>query len=117
MTDRERPSPSAGLPGRVSESLEALWTHYAGAPPGDVQTAIRGNVIICTLSGGVVEFSEGMVAPPTVGPGSTGDPAGSDYRTDVIAAVVDLTHQPVRSLVSSHDGETDVATEVFTLAA
>jgi len=38
-----------------------------------------------------------------------------DYKRDAVAAVVNLTRQRVSSFVSSHDRDTDVATEVFTL--
>ena len=37
------------------------------------------------------------------------------YKREAVAAVVGLTRQRVASFVSSHDRDTDVATEVFTL--
>jgi hypothetical protein len=37
------------------------------------------------------------------------------YKRDAVAAVVRLTRQRVVAFVSSHDRDTDVATEVFTL--
>ena len=38
------------------------------------------------------------------------------YRREAVAAVTLLTRQRVLSFTSSHDRETDVATEIFTLA-
>lgn len=114
MTDTTTIRPISGLPARISQSLEVLWTRHSGQHPGLVETAIRGNVVICKLSGGVVAFSEGMVAPPAR---SAAVPADATYTTDAVAAVGRLTRQRVSSLVSSHDREADVATEVFTLEA
>src|SRR6476620_5733345 len=57
MTDQRMPPPPAGLPARVSESLEAVWTRYSGKAPGNVETDICRNVVTCTLRGGVIEFS------------------------------------------------------------
>ena len=37
------------------------------------------------------------------------------YKREAVAAVVRLTRQRVVSFVSSHDRDTDVATEIFTL--
>jgi hypothetical protein len=37
------------------------------------------------------------------------------YKQEAVAAVVRVTRQRVVSFVSSHDRDTDVATEVFTL--
>ena len=37
------------------------------------------------------------------------------YKREAVAAVVGLTRQRVASFVSSHDRDTDVATEMFTL--
>ncbi len=57
-----------------------------------------------------------MIAPQT---GDTvrgvGKLTPAAYKREAIAAVARLTRQRVASLVSSHDRDTDVATEVFTL--
>jgi hypothetical protein len=37
------------------------------------------------------------------------------YKSEAVATIVRLTRQRVRMFVSSHDGDTDVATETFTL--
>jgi hypothetical protein len=88
-----------GLPAELSRSLVTLWTHYAGKPPTNARTEIRGNVVTCVLMNAVADFT----------------PAA--YKRAAVAAVARLTRQRVASFVSSHDRDTDVATEVFTLEA
>jgi uncharacterized protein YbcI len=104
------------LSGEVTKSLTSLWTRYAGQRPTNGQTEIRGNVVTCVLADAVGDFNESMIAPQT---GDTVGGAGkltlANYKREAVAAVCDLTRQRVTSLVSSHDPDTDVATEVFTL--
>jgi hypothetical protein len=57
-----------------------------------------------------------MIAPQTHEPGGGVKKLSlASYKKDAVAAVVRLTRQRVMSFVSSHDRDTDVATEVFTL--
>ena len=54
------------FPGMVAElttSLTSLWTRYAGTPPTNARTEIRGNVVTCVLTDGVGAFNERMIAP------------------------------------------------------
>jgi uncharacterized protein YbcI len=105
-----------GLPDEITNALVSLWTRYAGKPPSSVRTEIRGNIVTCVLIDAVGDYSRSLIAPQTrdtVRDDADHPPAG--YRQDAIAAVVRLTRQRVASFVSSHDRETDVATEVFTL--
>jgi len=100
----------------LSESLASLWTRYAGRRPTSIRTEIRGNVVTCVLVDAVGDFNRSMVAPQshdTVR--GVGKLTRATYKREAIAAVVRLTRQRVASLVSSHDRDTDVATEVFTL--
>jgi uncharacterized protein YbcI len=100
----------------LSESLALLWTRYAGRRPTSIRTEIRGNVVTCVLIDAVGDFNRSMIAPQahdTVR--GVGKLTPAAYRREAIAAVVRLTRQRVASLVSSHDRDTDVATEVFTL--
>jgi uncharacterized protein YbcI len=100
----------------LSESLALLWTRYAGKRPTSARTDIRGNVVTCVLVDAVGDFNRSMVAPQTHDTvGGVGKLTPASYKREAIAAVVRLTRQRVRSFVSSHDRETDVATEVFTL--
>jgi uncharacterized protein YbcI len=104
------------LSAELTKSLTSLWTRYAGRAPTNGRTEIRGNVVTCVLADAVGDFNESMIAP------RTGDTArgvvnltSAAYKRDAVAAVVRVTRQRVASFVSSHDRDTDVATEVFTL--
>jgi hypothetical protein len=105
-----------GLPAEVTGALVSLWTQYAGKPPSRARTEIRGNVVTCVLADAVGDYNRSIITP------QTGDTAGgvgkltpAGYKRDAVAAVVRLTRQRVTSFISSHDRDTDVATEVFTL--
>jgi hypothetical protein len=92
------------------------WTRYAGKPPTDARTEIRGNVVTCVLPDAVGDFNRSMIAPQTRDTvRGVGRLTPAAYKREAVAAVVRLTRQRVASFVSSHDRETDVATEVFTL--
>jgi uncharacterized protein YbcI len=100
----------------LSESLASLWTRYAGKRPTSARTDIRGNVVTCVLVDAVADFNRSMIAPQahdTVR--GVGKLTPVTYKREAVAAVVRLTRQHVASFVSSHDRDTDVATEVFTL--
>jgi uncharacterized protein YbcI len=100
----------------LSESLASLWTRYSGKRPTSARTDIRGNVVTCVLVDAVGDFNRNMIAPQahdTVR--GTGKLTPATYKREATAAVVRLTRQRVASFVSSHDRDTDVATEVFTL--
>jgi hypothetical protein len=105
-----------GLAAEVTRSLVSLWTQYAGKPPSKARTEIRGNVVTCVLVDAVGNYNRRAIAPQT---GDTvrgvGKLTPAAYKREAIAAVARLTRQRVASLVSSHDRDTDVATEVFTL--
>jgi len=71
-----------------------------------------------------VPFSGILRFPSTlrIASGRSGDAVGASgelnpagYKRDAVAAVVRLTRQRVTSFLSSHDQDTDVATEIFTL--
>jgi uncharacterized protein YbcI len=104
------------LTAELTKSLTSLWTRYAGKRPTGGRTEIHGNVVTYVLADSVGDFNRNMIAPQTHdtvrGVGKL-TPAG--YKRDAVAAVVGVTRQRVASFVSSHDRDTDVATEVFTL--
>jgi uncharacterized protein YbcI len=100
----------------VSESLGSLWARYAGKRPTSARTEIRGNVVTCVLVDAVASFNRSMIAPQahdTVR--GVGKLTPATYRREAVEAVVRLTRQRVASFMSSHDRDTDVATEIFTL--
>jgi hypothetical protein len=104
------------LSGELTESLTSIWTRYAGKRPSNGRTEVHGNVVTCRLIDAVSDFDKSMNAPQTgdgVGGAEKLTPAG--YKRDAVAAIARLTRQRVESFVSSHDRDTDVATEVFTL--
>ncbi len=108
MTDSTRALQSEGLPAEITRSLVWLWTKYAGQPPTGAKTEIRGNVVTCVLVNGVGDFNRSIVR-------GEGGLTSADYKSDAVAAVGKATRQRVEAFLSSHDGDTDVATEVFTL--
>jgi hypothetical protein len=105
-----------GLPAELTKSLVSLWTRYAGRPPTNARTEIRGNVVTCVLIEAVGDYNRSMVARQTRDTvQGVGKLTPAAYKREAVAAVVRLTRQRVASFVSSHDRDTDVATEVFTL--
>ena len=104
------------LSAELTDSLASLWTQYAGKRPSNARTEIRGNVVTCALADAVGDFNKSMVAART---GDTvrgvGKLTPAAYKRDAVAAVVRVTRQRVASFLSSHDRDTDVATEIFTL--
>ena len=116
MTDPRRRQGPSTLPNRISAKLGTLWVQYANDWPSDVRTEISGNVVTCRLIDAVGAFNRSMIAPQTHDTlRGDGKLSKADYKRDAVAAVVRLTRQRVTSFVSSHDRDTDVATEVFTL--
>jgi len=105
-----------GLPAELTSALVSLWTEYAGKPPTNARTEIRGNVVTCVLVGAVGNYNRSVLTPQTRDTvRGVGKLTPAAYKREAVAAVVRLTRQRVASFVSRHDRETDVATEVFTL--
>ena len=105
-----------GLAAELTTALVALWTRYAGKAPSHARAEIRGNVVTCVLVEAVGDYNR------RTGARQTQDTSGGDvkltlesYKRDAVAVVTRLTRQRVARFVSSHDQDTDVATEVFTL--
>ena len=105
-----------GLPAGLTAALVSLWTQYAGKAPSRASTEIRGNVVTCVLVDAVGDYDRSMIARQTEDTvRGVGKLTPAAYKRDAVAVVVRLTRQRVASFVSSHDRDTDVATEVFTL--
>jgi hypothetical protein len=116
MTDPGTARLPTGLPETITSSLVSLWTRYAGAAPTIARTEIRGNIVTCTLIDAVADFDTSMIASEasdTIADERRLTPQG--YKHEAVAAIVRITRQRVASFISSHDRDTDVATEVFTL--
>lgn len=104
------------MPAELTKALVSLWTQYAGKPPTNGRTEIRGNVVTCVLVDALGDYNRSMIAPQTRETvRGVGKLTPAAYKREAVAAVVRLTRQRVDSFVSSHDQDTDVATEVFTL--
>ena len=116
MTDPTTSRLPNGVPAALTNSLVALWTQYAGRRPANARTDVRGNVVTCMLVDAVADFNRNLSGSQTRDTvRGAGKLTRDGYRRDAVAAVVRLTHQRVASFVSSHDRDTDVATEIFTL--
>ena len=116
MTARSGVPAELGLPAELTKSLVSLWTRYAGKAPTDARTQVRGNVVTCMLVDAVGDYNRSMsTRQATDGLRGVGTLTPAAYKREAVAAVVRLTRQRVASFVSSHDRDTDVATEVFTL--
>jgi len=111
MTEQETARGGSSSSIRISQELKLVWDGYAHTPPSAVRTEIHGDVVTCRLIDAVGAFNSAMAAPGSYRTRPTLDA----YKRDAIAAVVGVTRQRVTRLISSHDEDTDVATEVFTL--
>ena len=108
--------PPNGLPTEITTSLVSLWTSYAGKAPSAARTEIRGNVVTCVLVDAVGDYNRGVAAAQTQDTvAGVGKLTPAAYKQEAVAAVVRVTRQRIVSFISSHDRDTDVATEVFTL--
>ena len=93
---RERLPSSADV---EHKSLTSLWTRYAGTPPTEARTEIRGNVVTCVLVDGVDAFNQRMIAPQTRDNARcAGRLTPAAYKREAVAAVV-RADPPARSLV------------------
>jgi hypothetical protein len=116
MADPRTAGPSTVMPAEITRSFTSLWTRYAGVEPSDVRTELRGDVVTCVLVDAVDAFDRGTTAPrPRDVTQGQASPTLAGYKLEAVDTVVRLTRQRVTSFVSSHDRDTDVATEIFTL--
>jgi hypothetical protein len=116
MTDPRTAGPSTVMSEDITKSFASLWGRYAGVEPSDVRTELRGEVLTCVLVDAVDAFDRQTTAPrPKDIPRGQAILTLAGYKREAVETVVRLTRQRVASFVSSHDSETDVATEIFTL--
>jgi hypothetical protein len=104
------------MTGDITRSFTSLWTRYSGVQPSDVRTELRGDVVTCVLVNAVAAFESRTTErrPRDVTRG-TADLTLAGYKLEAVETVVRLTRQRVASFLSSHDRDTNVATEIFTL--
>ena len=115
MFDHETNRPFVGLSTQITESLGLLWTRYAGAAPSAVRTELRGDVVTCVLVDAVGAFEKRTTPPRDKEDPSDAKQSLGGYKEEAIEAITRLTRQRVSAFLSSHDRDTDVATEVFEL--
>jgi Na+-translocating membrane potential-generating system (MpsC) len=105
-----------GLATEITRSLVSLWTRYAGKAPTAARTEIRGNVVTCVLVDAFGDYNRSMAGPQTRDTiRGAGGATSTAYKREAVAAVARVTRQRVTASISSHDGDTDITTEVFTL--
>jgi uncharacterized protein YbcI len=116
MTDPPGPRPEHGLRADITDALVAVWTRYSGKRPVAARTVIRDNVVTCVLVDAVGDHDAGLLAAGTENAveGAVGVTSAA-YKSDAAAMVANLTGRRVTSFISSHDPDTDAATETFTL--
>jgi uncharacterized protein YbcI len=116
MVDHVTAAPEDALRAEITDALVAIWVRYAGTPPATARTAIRDNVVTCVLIDGVSDFDSGLVASDEESAGSSDSRlTDATYKSEAAATVAGLMGRPVTSLISSHDLDTNAATETFTL--
>jgi hypothetical protein len=86
------------LSGELTKSFVSLWTRYAGKPPTDARTEIRGNVVTCVLADAVGDFNQSMIAQTRDTVRGVGRLTAAAYKREAVAAVVG-NHTPARRLV------------------
>jgi hypothetical protein len=115
MTDQSSAALPGGLTTEITKSLSAVWAHYAGVPPTNPRTEIRGNVVTCVLVDAVGDYNKSLADARQRDNAPDAAKLTDAYRSAAISAITSLTRQRVNTFLSSHDADTDVATEVFIL--
>jgi uncharacterized protein YbcI len=116
MTEQVMAAPTDGLRVEITDALVAIWIRYAGRSPADARTEIRDNVVTCVLVDAVSDYESALIASRKRSAVSGTDrPTDATYKSEAAARVAELMGRPVTSLISSHDLDTNSATETFTL--
>jgi uncharacterized protein YbcI len=116
MIEHGTAAPADELRTEISDALVEIWVRYAGKQPTAVRTEIRDNVVTCVLidpagyhDAGLIEAEERNPVP------SASRRRDAAYKSEVAATVANLMGRRVTSFISSHDRDTNAATETFTL--
>jgi uncharacterized protein YbcI len=116
MTDTVTTPPEDALQTEITDALVAVWARHCGKHPTAARTEIRDNIVICVLVDAVGDCDAALfdseAADAVAGASSV---ASAVYKSEAAATVAALTGRRVTSFISSHDADTDVATETFTL--
>jgi hypothetical protein len=114
MTEDLTDAPDAALRTEITDALVAVWIRYAKKSPINARTEIRDNVVTCVLVDAVSDFDAGLSASQPHNAGTVKFTEGS-YKSEAAATVEYLTGRRVTAFISSHDIDTNAATETFTL--
>jgi hypothetical protein len=112
MTDTVTTLPEDALQTEITDALVAVWARHCGKHPTAARTEIRDNIVICVLVDCDAALFDSEAADAVAGASSV---ASAVYKSEAAATVAALTGRRVTSFISSHDADTDVATETFTL--
>ena len=102
---------------QITLAISAILADYAGgAEPTEARTVIRGNVVTTSMTDVVAALEANLnKEQPENGIEGVNSRTKAGYERAVIAAVNDLTDARVTALTSTHDRESDVAVERFSL--
>lgn len=115
MLDHDTNRPFVGLSTQINRSFERLWSRYAGLAPSAVRTELRGDIVTCVMVDAVDAFARRTSESPGGMEPSDGERSLAGYKLEAVETITRLTRQRVSAFLSSHDLETDVATEIFEL--
>jgi uncharacterized protein YbcI len=116
MIDTVTSPPEGALQTEITDALVAVWIRHAGKHPAAARTEIRDNIIICVLVDAVGDYDAALVASEAAdADAGASRVASAAYKSEAAATIAALTGRRVTSYISSHDADTDVATETFTL--
>jgi hypothetical protein len=115
MFDHDTNRPFVGLSTQITRSFGQLWSRYAGIAPSAVRTELRGDVVTCVIVDAVEAFTTRTAASrDEIDPADT-KWSVEGYKAEAVEAITRLTRQRVSTFLSSHDRDTNVATEIFEL--
>jgi uncharacterized protein YbcI len=113
MTEQVPVASEEALRVEISDALVAIWIRYSGKSPIDARTEIHDNVVTCVLVDAVSDYDAALEKQSAFS--GAGRLTDATYKSEVAAKIADLMGRPVTSLISSHDLDTNAATETFTL--
>ena len=102
---------------QITLAISAILADYSGGTePTEARTVIRGNVVTTSMTDVVAALEANLKKDqPENGIEGVNSHTKAGYERAVIAAVNDLTDGRVTALTSTHDRESDVAVERFSL--
>jgi hypothetical protein len=99
------------LSAEVEASVAEVWTRFVGARPVGARMEHEGNVFRFILPSGTEQFERGMAREDDVPPES--QRTAARYEHAAARAVSKATRRKVDVMISKHDANTGIATEVF----